>query len=68
MPIVIGLDVCKLSVVACILSVRPNEPRQFYYATKFYTFEANAKGISELLQFQPDVAIFEPTGVNYSKL
>ena len=65
---VVGLDVCKLSVVACILSVRPSEPRQFYYATKFHTFEANAKGIRELLHLQPDIAIFEPTGVNYSKL
>ena len=65
---IVGLDVCKLSVVACILSVRPNEPRQFYYAAKFYTFEANAKGISELLALKPDIAVFEPTGVNYSKL
>ena len=68
MPIVVGLDVCKLSVVAYVLSVRPSEPRQFYYATKFYTFEANAKGISELLKLEPDVAVLEPTGVNYSKL
>ena len=65
---IVGLDVCKLSVVACILSVRPNEPRQFYYAAKFHTFEANAKGIKELLDLNPDIAIFEPTGVNYSKL
>ena len=65
---VVGLDVCKLSVVACILSVRPNEPRQFYYAAKFFIFEANAKGIKELLDLSPDIAVFEPTGVNYSKL
>ncbi|MEO1673442.1 MAG: transposase [Cyanobacteria bacterium J06631_2] len=65
---VVGLDVCKLSVVACILSSRPCEPRQFYYAAKFQTFEANAKGISELLALSPDIAVFEPTGVNYSKL
>ena len=65
---VVGLDVCKLSVVACILSVRPSEPRQFYYAAKFQTFQANAKGISDLLKLEPDIAVFEPTGVNYSKL
>ena len=68
MPKVVGLDVCKLSVVACILSVRPNEPRQFYYAAKFYTWDATAKGIRELLAEEPDIAVFEPTGVNYSKL
>ena len=65
---VVGLDVCKLSVVACILSVRPSEPRQFYYAAKFQTFQANAQGISDLLKLEPDIAVFEPTGVNYSKL
>lgn len=65
---IVGLDVCKLSVVACILSARPIEPRQFYYAAKFSTFEANAKGIFELLALKPDIAVFEPTGVNYSKL
>lgn len=30
--------------------------------------EANAKGISELLALKPDIAVLEPTGVNYSKL
>lgn len=65
---VVGLDVCKLSVVACILSARPIEPRQFYYAAKFYNFEANVKGIRELLDLKIDIAVLEPTGVNYSKL
>ena len=68
MPKIIGLDVCKLSVVACILSVRPSEPRQFYYAAKFHTFKANSQGITQLLDLKPDIAVFEPTGVNYSKL
>jgi hypothetical protein len=65
---IVGLDICKLSVVACLIAVRPSEPRQFYYETKFQTFAANAKGISELLKLNPDIAVFEPTGVNYSKL
>ena len=65
---IVGLDVCKLSVVACILSVRPSEPRQFYYAAKFPIFQKNASGIRELLKLEPDIAVFEPTGVNYSKL
>ena len=65
---IVGLDVCKLSVVACILEKRPSEPRQFYYDGSFKTFEANAKGISSLLKLKPDIAVLEPTGVNYSKL
>ena len=66
--IVVGIDVCKLSVVACILSVRPSEPRQFYYSAKFYTFQANVQGVRDLLKLNPDIAVLEPTGVNYSKL
>lgn len=66
--LIIGLDVCKLSVVACAISVRPSEPRQFYYRAKFETFEANAKGVKSLLALNPDIAVFEPTGTNYSKL
>ena len=65
---IVGLDVCKLSVVACILDSRPSEPRKFYYDAKFHTFKANASGIKSLLALSPDLAIFEPTGVNYSKL
>jgi hypothetical protein len=65
---IVGLDVCKLSVVACILDYRPIEPRKFYYDGSFSTFKANASGIKALLALSPDLAIFEPTGVNYSKL
>jgi transposase len=66
--LIIGLDVCKLSVVACAISQRPSEPRQFYYRAKFETFEANAHGVKSLLALNPDIAVFEPTGTNYSKL
>ena len=66
---VIGLDVCKNSVVACILDdVRPTEPRQFYYDSNFPRFYTDASGIKSLLELKPDVAVMEPTGVNYSKL
>ena len=65
---IVGLDVCKLSVVACILKQRPSEPRQFYYDGSFETFEANASGISGLLKLRTDIAVLEPTGVNYSKI
>ena len=65
---VIGLDVCKLSVVACVLTQRPPEPRQFYYEAQYFTFAANAAGIRGLLALEPDLAVMEPTGVNYAKL
>lgn len=66
---VVGLDVCKNSVVACILDdVRPTEPRQFYYDSNFPRFYTDASGIKSLLELKPDVAVMEPTGVNYMKL
>jgi hypothetical protein len=69
---IIGLDACKLSVVACLLdSSCPEtirEPGQFYYEAKFQTFQANVMGINGLLALKPDVAVIEPTGVNYIKL
>lgn len=65
---VLGLDVCKSSVVACLLTERPTEPRQLYYRTEFMTLEANAAGIRAMLELKPDVAIMEPTGVNYARL
>lgn len=66
---VVGLDVCKNSVVACLLSDgRPTEPRQLYYDLDFPRFHADAVGIKALLSLKPDVAVMEPTGVNYMKL
>lgn len=65
---VIGLDVCKHSVVACTLDfVRPVDPRQLYYDKEFPRFNTDASGLLGLLALQPDIAILEPTGVNYSK-
>ncbi|WP_017652549.1 IS110 family transposase [Fortiea contorta] len=65
---VLGLDVSKSSVLTCLLTDKPTQPRQFYYDCKFLKLEANAAGIRALLELQPDVALMEPTGNNYSKL
>jgi hypothetical protein len=66
---VVGLDVCKDSVVACILNdVRPTEPRQLYYDLDFPRFYTDAAGIKGLLALDPTVAVLEPSGVNYMKL
>lgn len=65
---VVGLDICKSSVVACLLHERPVEPRQFYYDAEFLKIYADASGIKQLLELKPDIAVMEPTGVNYAKL
>ncbi|MEH2377304.1 MAG: transposase [Nostoc sp.] len=65
---ILGLDVSKSSVSACLISSKPDNPRQFYYECPFYRFSADAKGIKEMLALKPDIAVMEPTGVNYARL
>jgi hypothetical protein len=65
---ILGLDICKSSVSACLLTEKPAEPRQFLYDCKFHRFEANAAGINGMLALCPDIAVMEPTGVNYARL
>ena len=65
---VLGLDISKASVAACLLVEKPSEPRQFYFDCRFEHFHANASGINALLALMPDIAIMEPTGINYQKL
>lgn len=65
---IVGLDVSKSSVSCCILTQQPKEPREFYYECDFFHFAATTKGIKDLLELKPDIAIIEPTGVNYSKI
>ncbi len=64
---VVGLDVCKNSVVACVLDAAPTEPRKVYYDYDFPRFFTDSSGIKALLALNADVAVLEPTGVNYSK-
>jgi len=65
---VLGLDICKSSVSACLISEKPTEPRQFYFDCKFEKLYADAAGIAEMLALKPDVAVMEPTGINYARL
>lgn len=65
---ILGLDISKSSVSACLLTEKPNSPRQFYYECPFHRLSANSAGIKKLLELKPDIAIIEPTGTNYSKL
>ncbi|MDJ0845471.1 MAG: transposase [Crocosphaera sp.] len=74
---VVGIDIGNGTAVCCLLEELPSEPRQFYIDRAIYHhFEANAngdpkrkvKGIKDLLALKPDIAIMEPTGVNYQKI
>jgi transposase len=65
---VLGLDISKSSVSACLLLDKPTQPRQYYYDCQFYKFKADAAGIKAMLDLKPDVAVMEPTGVNYARL
>ncbi len=65
---IIGLDISKGSVSACLLTEKPTEHRQFYYDCDFYKFEATAFGIRGLLtliggDLANTIAVMEPTGV-----
>jgi len=71
--IVIGLDVCRSSVVCCKLFGKPTEPRDYYDdSAEFVTCHADAAGVGRLLDmakgYDRAIAIMEPTGVNYSQL
>ncbi|BDA68231.1 hypothetical protein MicvaDRAFT_1744 [Calothrix sp. PCC 7716] len=65
---ILGLDVSKSTVSACLLTEKPDEPRLFYYDCQFLNLSANKEGIEKLLSLKPDVAVMEPTGTNYSKI
>jgi hypothetical protein len=65
---VLGLDICKNSVVGCLLTQRPTQPRETYHSLEFFKLNADAAGIKQLLALKPDVALMEPTGVNYQRL
>ena len=67
-PKILGLDVSKSSVSACLLLEKPTEPRQFYYDCCFFDFQANRVGVDAMLNLKPDIAIMEPTGTNYSRI
>jgi transposase len=69
---IIGLDVCKDSVVAWELSEIPRSLKAHFKENKRpvrndpLKFYANAEGIRGLLALEPAAVIMEPTGVHYS--
>jgi|GEM_PF-1731070 len=72
---IIGLDVCKNSVVAWELEEIPKNFKAFFREHKRKNdkespdplkFYANEEGIKALLALKPDAIVLEPTGVHYS--
>jgi hypothetical protein len=71
---IIGLDISKASVSACLISGKVDDPREFYHQYDFKKIAATAHGIAELLaligseNLIDTIAVMEPTGVNYQIL
>jgi len=63
---VLGLDIYKSSVVGCLLTHRPLQPRKVYDSLEFCQFQlkADAGGIKQLLLVDPHVAVLRPTRSN----
>ncbi len=71
---IIGLDISKASVSACLISEKITDAREFYYRYAFQKFDATVRGMNQLFaligseNLGETIAIMEPTGVNYSRL
>ena len=65
---VIGIDIAKDFIIDVAMTSRPADPRQFYRTCSFLKLEPNEKDIARLLALKPDVAVMEPTGINYLKI
>jgi hypothetical protein len=69
---IVGLDVCKNSVVAWVLESIPKNFRSYFKEHKrpkdddSLTFKADANGVKKLLDLAPNAVVMEPTGVHYS--
>ncbi|HLO84896.1 MAG TPA: transposase [Nostocaceae cyanobacterium] len=72
---IVGLDVCKNSVVAWELSSIPKNFRTYFKENKRtvkkdapdpLTFKADTEGVEGLLALKPDAVVMEPTGIHYS--
>ena len=61
---VLGLDVCKSSIVGCLLTQRPVQPQEAYNSLEFCKLKTDAAGIKQLLKLDPHVAVIRPTRSN----
>lgn len=66
--IILGLDICKSSAVACVLfGGKPSDIRKFYRDGEFFSLACDRSGLDFLDRIDPTVAILEPTGMHYAR-
>ena len=65
---VLGIDVSKSSITTCLLDSKPPNVKKAYNRLNFQTFNADTSDIKKLLDLSPNIAVLEPTGLNYSRL
>jgi hypothetical protein len=58
---VLGLHICKSSIVGCLLTQRPVQPQKAYNSLEFCKLKADAGGIKQSLDLNPHVAVIRPT-------
>jgi hypothetical protein len=65
---IIGLDVGRNNVTACLLTEYPDQPvRHFQNIRKeIIKCQADSIGVERLLSLKPDAVVMEPTGIWYS--
>jgi hypothetical protein len=64
---ILGLDICKSSIVGCLLTQRPVQPQEAYKSLEFCKLKTDAGGIKQLLNLDPHVAVIRPTKSNYQR-
>jgi hypothetical protein len=64
---VLGLNICKSSIVGCLLTQRPIQPREAYHSLEFCKLKADSAGIKQLLNLEPDLAVIRPTRRNHQR-
>ncbi|NJR40810.1 MAG: IS110 family transposase [Leptolyngbyaceae cyanobacterium CSU_1_4] len=65
---ILGLDVSKASVTACLLSEVPDDLKAYHRTHKLPIFKANVENINDLLNLEFDAVALEPTGIHYAKI
>lgn len=65
---ILGLDVSKTSVTACLLWEIPDDLKRYHQTHKLPIFKADIEGIHNLLNLEFDAVALEPTGIHYAKI
>lgn len=67
---ILGLDVCKAKVAACLLDEVSDRPKEWFRRNRktIPYLPANGTGLAAAIAYQADVVILEPTGLHYSIL